>query len=93
MEEKLLLTERQEKVYTIIFNRPERRNALSPLMLFQLAETLRELQEEGEVRCLVIRGAGDKTFSSGYDINVIPPDVSPEVSQALRAKKPFTEGA
>ena len=89
MEEKLLLTERQEKVYTIIFNRPERRNALSPLMLFQLAETLRELQEEGEVRCLVIRGAGDKAFSSGYDISDIPTNLTPEQAAALKAQSPF----
>ncbi len=89
MEEKLLLTERQEKVYTIIFNRPERRNALSPLMLFQLAETLTRLQEEGEVRCLVIRGAGDKAFSSGYDISDIPTNLTPEQAAALKAQSPF----
>ncbi|MDO8955383.1 MAG: enoyl-CoA hydratase/isomerase family protein, partial [Deltaproteobacteria bacterium] len=88
MEEKLLLTERQEKVYTIIFNRPERRNALSPLMLFQLAETLTRLQEEGEVRCLVIRGAGDKAFSSGYDISDIPTNLTPEQA-AAKAQSPF----
>lgn len=34
MEEKLLLIEKKERICTIILNRPERRNALSPLLLF-----------------------------------------------------------
>jgi len=92
MEEKFLLVERQEKVGTIIFNRPERRNALSPLMLFQLAAILNQLKEEGEVRCLVIRGAGDKAFSAGYDISAIPTDMTPEMAEAFRTKNPLQTG-
>jgi len=87
MEEKLLLIEKQEKVCTIILNRPERRNALSPLLLFQLADTMNQLKEE--IRCLVLRGAGDIAFSSGYDITAIPTQVSPEVMEALRKKNPL----
>jgi len=89
MEEKLLLIEKREKVCTIILNRPARRNALSPLLLFQLADTLKCIKEEGEIRCLVIRGVGDIAFSSGYDITAIPTGVSPEVMEALRKKNPL----
>ena len=72
MEESLLLLEKNERVAIVILNRPEKRNALTPLMLFQLADVLKGLREEDEVRCLIIRGAGDKAFSSGYDISAIP---------------------
>jgi len=92
MEERLLLIEKQEKVCTILINRPERRNALSPLMLFQLADTLTRLKEEDEVRCLVIRGAGDKAFSAGYDISAIPTNMTPEMAETFRAKNPLQTG-
>jgi enoyl-CoA hydratase len=91
MAEELLLTERQENICTIILNRPERRNALSPLMLLQLVEILTKLREEGEIRCLVIRGAGDKAFSSGYDISDIPTSLTPEQAAALKARSPFQD--
>jgi enoyl-CoA hydratase/carnithine racemase len=92
MEERLLLVEKKEKICTITFNRPERRNALSPLLLFQLADILTRLKDEGEVRCLVLRGAGDKAFSAGYDISAIPTDMTPEMAEAFRAKNPLQTG-
>jgi enoyl-CoA hydratase/carnithine racemase len=89
MEENLFLVEQQERTCTIIFNRPERRNALSPLLLYQVSEKLKQLKEEDEVRCLILRGAGDKAFSSGYDITAIPTHVSPEVMETLKTKNPL----
>ena len=92
MEEKFLLTEKKERICTITLNRPERRNALAPLMLFQLADTLTRLKEEGEVRCLVIRGAGEAAFSSGYDISAIPTNMTPEIAEAFKTKNPLQAG-
>ena len=89
MEEQLLLTEKKDRVFTIILNRPERRNAMNALMLSQMVDTLGRLQKEEEVRCLVLRGAGDKAFSSGYDISDIPTNLSPEQAAALRGQSPF----
>jgi len=89
MEENLLLVERKEMTCTITFNRPERRNAFSPLLLYQLSEKLNQLKEEDKVRCLILRGAGDKAFSSGYDIMAIPTGASPEVIEALKRKNPL----
>lgn len=92
MEENFLLTEKKEKICTIILNRPERRNALSPIMLFQLADTLTRIKEEGEVHCLVIRGAGETAFSSGYDISAIPTNLTPEIAEAFKTKNPLQAG-
>ncbi|KPK90262.1 MAG: hypothetical protein AMJ94_09915 [Deltaproteobacteria bacterium SM23_61] len=89
MDENLLLTERKDRAFWISFNRPERRNALSPLLLYQLAELLKRLKEEDEVRCVILRGAGDKAFSSGYDIGAIPTNVPPEVMEKMRKKNPL----
>jgi enoyl-CoA hydratase len=89
MEEPLILTEKKERVFTLIFNRPDRRNALNPPMLSQSIEIVNRVREEGEIRCLVIRGAGDKAFSSGYDIGDIPTNLTPEETAALKTKSPF----
>jgi enoyl-CoA hydratase len=89
MEQNLLLTEKKDRVCMITFNRPEQRNALSPLLLLQLSELLGQLKKEDEIRCVILRGAGDKAFSSGYDIKALPTDVSPEVMEALRKKNPL----
>lgn len=89
MDKPLLLIEKKEKICTIIFNRPERRNALNRLMLSQMVDTLDRLREEGEVRCLVLRGAGDKAFSSGYDISDIPTNLTPEQVAQLKRSSPF----
>ena len=89
MEEPLILTEKKERVFTLIFNRPDRRNALNPPMLSQSIEIVNRIREEREIRCLVIRGAGDKAFSSGYDMGDIPTSLTPEEAAALRIRSPF----
>ncbi len=89
--ENLLLTEKTERIITITFNRPERRNALSPVLLHEFSALLGELKKEDEVRCVVLRGAGDKAFSSGYDISALPTEVSPELMETLRKTNPLED--
>ncbi|KKL44501.1 hypothetical protein LCGC14_2365070, partial [marine sediment metagenome] len=67
-----LLEERSGRVLTLTINRPEKLNSLSPEVLLRLGDILGDLATSDEVRCVVIRGAGEKAFSSGYDIGRIP---------------------
>ena len=87
-----LQTERREHIGVLTFDRPERRNALSPELLIALHETLEEWAGHGEIRTVVITGAGEKAFSSGYDIRAIPTDVSPETARRLRDHNPLALG-
>ncbi len=89
MAQQELIVEKSGAVCTLTFNRPERRNALSPLLLYHFAETLEQLKKEDEMRCVVLQGSGDKAFSSGYDITAIPTDVKPEVLAEIRRKNPL----
>ncbi len=89
MEESVLLIEKEDRVCTITFNRPERRNALSPMLLLQLCEYFEQIKQEDEIRCVVLRGAGDKAFSSGYDITALPTETDPRAMEARRKKTPF----
>ncbi|MEQ9618050.1 MAG: enoyl-CoA hydratase-related protein [Deltaproteobacteria bacterium] len=71
---KELIVDENGRVCTLTINRPEKRNLVTPEMLLGLDSELKRLKEEGSVRCVIIRGAGDKAFSSGYDINAIRED-------------------
>lgn len=66
-----LLVEEKDLVCTLTLNRPEKRNLVTPTMLLKIDDELKRLDHDGKVRCVVIRGAGDKAFSSGYDIAAI----------------------
>ncbi len=56
-------------IATVTINRPAQRNAISFTMWTQLTETLRELDADRSVRCVVITGAGNEAFSAGADIS------------------------
>jgi len=85
----ILIVEKKDRVATLILNRPEKRNSLSPDLLIRIHQTLDEFVQEDRVRVVVIRGVGDKAFSSGYDIAAIPTEVSPEVQEKLKRQNPL----
>lgn len=64
--ETLLLT-KEGGVTTIAFNRPEKRNAMSPQLHREMFELLTELRYDKETRVIVLTGAGE-TFCAGQDL-------------------------
>jgi enoyl-CoA hydratase len=64
-----LLHERRGNVAWITFNRPEARNALTFAMYEELARICEEANKDDTLRAIVLRGAGEKAFASGTDIN------------------------
>jgi enoyl-CoA hydratase len=63
-----LLVERDGPVATVTLNRPDKLNAMSTEMKAELVRVFRDLDEAADVRCLVLTGAGDRSFFSGADI-------------------------
>jgi enoyl-CoA hydratase/carnithine racemase len=57
----------------IVFNRPDQHNAFTKRMWTHLTELIEELQDDSEVRAIVFRGAGEKSFSAGADIKEMKP--------------------
>jgi len=53
----------------MIFNNPEKRNALSHEMRAAALDILGAFEKDERVRVVVLRGAGDHAFISGADIN------------------------
>jgi enoyl-CoA hydratase/carnithine racemase len=69
MNDNFMLLSRDGYVATITINRPDQRNAMASSMWKWLGETMNGLNDDNDVRCVVIRGAGDKAFASGADIS------------------------
>jgi len=67
-----ILVERDGAIATVILNRPERLNALAKLSWQELGERMRELSADADLRCVVLRGAGDQAFAAGADIAEFP---------------------
>ncbi len=72
MQNEVLLKQIDGRICTLVLNRPETRNSLSPELLKKLTATLNELREADEIRAVVIRGTGEKAFCAGYDLNLLP---------------------
>ncbi|MGO4325804.1 enoyl-CoA hydratase/isomerase family protein [Cupriavidus sp. 2TAF22] len=64
-----LLLERDGAVATVVLNRPAKLNALTLAMWQQLGDAFRTLSADMSVRCVVVRGAGERAFSPGNDIS------------------------
>ena len=62
-------TEREGPLGWVIFDHPERRNAISEQMWIQLPDALAELDADPEIRVILLRGAGELAFISGADIS------------------------
>ncbi|RLI84138.1 3-hydroxyacyl-CoA dehydrogenase [Archaeoglobales archaeon] len=61
--------DKENKIATIILNRPQRANALNPTFLDELYCALTDLESNDDVRCIVITGKG-RNFCAGADLAV-----------------------
>jgi enoyl-CoA hydratase len=64
-----LLFEIDDGIGQVTFNRPQARNAFTFEMYERLAEICEQANRDLAIKVLVLRGAGDKAFASGTDIN------------------------
>ncbi len=61
--------EKEDGLGWIVFDHPERRNAISVEMWRDIPKATAELADDPDVRVVVMRGAGDVAFVSGADIS------------------------
>jgi len=91
-EEAELLIEREDSLAVLTINRPQRRNALSSTFLVSLGQALGDLAEQGDVRCAVLCGAGDKAFSAGMDLSALPEGIPSDIQKQIESKGPLQFG-
>jgi len=65
-----VLLEKKDAVALLSLNRPGKLNALSPLLLEELALSLEEVDRENDIRVIIIRGMG-RAFAAGADISAM----------------------
>lgn len=85
----VLLSDVQGQIGTLMVNRPEKRNALSPELLAKMHMLLQQWAREDTVRVVVITGGSGKAFSAGYDISAIPTEINPELMEMFKHNNPL----
>jgi enoyl-CoA hydratase/carnithine racemase len=63
-----ILTTREGDVATVVLNRPHKLNAMTRPMWRGLGDAFAALSADDSVRCVIVRGAGERAFSPGNDI-------------------------
>ena len=63
-----LLYDIKDGVLTLTMNRPEVFNAFNEQMKKEMNDAFKEADKDPAVRCIVLRGAGEKAFCSGQDL-------------------------
>jgi enoyl-CoA hydratase len=64
-----LIAKKDGAIGWVIFNNPEKRNAMSLEMSAATAAAMESYAKDPEVRVVILRGQGDKAFISGADIS------------------------
>ncbi|MFS0635418.1 enoyl-CoA hydratase [Mesobacillus foraminis] len=64
----VLIEKLSSGVAVITLNRPEAANALSKQLLFEFRGILQELKNDGDIRAVILTGAGEKAFCAGADL-------------------------
>src|SRR6266403_1667264 len=64
-----LLMEKDGSIGWLIFNRPEKRNAVGIETWELMPDYVKDLSADPDIRVVILRGAGDKAFVAGADIS------------------------
>lgn len=68
-----LLYEKRDGIAILTFNRPERRNALSPELIVRLAAAWKDFRDDDRLRVAILTGAGEEAFCAGGDLGLLLP--------------------
>jgi enoyl-CoA hydratase len=68
MDYETLIYEQDDHVVTLTYNRPDQHNAISRTMNRELHHAWQRFRDDDEAFVLVITGAGERSFSAGWDL-------------------------
>jgi enoyl-CoA hydratase/carnithine racemase len=68
MPHPMIRSECHGEIAVVTIDRPAKRNALDLPMWIALAEAMEAASADGDIRCVLIEGAGEEAFSAGADI-------------------------
>ncbi|MBI3302122.1 MAG: enoyl-CoA hydratase/isomerase family protein [Deltaproteobacteria bacterium] len=76
------LLEKEGRIATLRFNRPEKRNPLNEEIILEMESLLQQVRDDREARVLVVTGTGN-TFSAGADLSTLKGVTDPQERQRL----------
>ncbi len=82
-----MLSRKEGSIGYVIFNNPERHNAVSLDMWTRTSEILESFRNDNDVRVVVITGAGGKSFVSGADVSRFESERSSQDATKLYSEK------
>lgn len=82
---KTVKVEKENGITWVILNRPEKRNAMSPQLHFEMVDVLIELESDDETRVLVLTGAGD-SWCAGQDLKEFFRELDDKPAERRRAE-------
>ena len=75
----------KQHIAWITLDRPDKHNAINEIMLEELSEAIDILEEDANVRCVVIAGDGERAFSAGADLMELR-KLTPETAKEFSVK-------
>jgi len=66
-----LRLEKEKGVLWIYLNRPDKLNVFNMKMLKELSDAMDRVEEDEEVKCVVITGEGERAFCAGADLGLL----------------------
>src|SRR5512145_2610589 len=81
-----------ERIATVTLFNPAKLNALDAAMWRELGAAFARIAGDGEIRCVILRGAGDEAFAAGGDIEEFL-TVRATVDDALHYHETLVAGA
>ena len=66
-----MIFEKEEGIATVTLNRPEKLNALSDGIRQGLRQAIREVEQDDDIKVMIITGAGERGFCSGADVSTL----------------------
>jgi enoyl-CoA hydratase/carnithine racemase len=82
---RMLKLKKKQHTAWITLNRPNKMNPINNTMLQELSEAIDNIEEDVDIRCVVITGEGKRAFSTGADLTEIQ-KLTPETATKFSAK-------
>ena len=86
MEYEYVLTEKKGRIGYVILNRPKKLNALNKAFVGEIVDALKGMDDDREVRVIVIKGNG-RAFTAGADLAPDQPNRTSDVATAYDYKR------
>lgn len=84
MERDHLCVEKADGIALLTINRPKALNALNHEVLAELSDALLDMEQDAEVKVVILTGAGEKAFVAGADIAAMVEMTPPVASEFSR---------